>query len=122
MFRSRDRVYALLIAAALLVLILWGGFEHALHPELWWLANAGPGMIKTCASIVAVWWAGFALWAFTGWWRETYGVSPAEQARQAAAPVERTARVVVPLRSKRDDNPPTQPLPVPPETEPAVNE
>jgi hypothetical protein len=119
---SRDRVYALLILAFVVFLLIWSSVIHHNHPDDWLFANAGPGMIKTCALIVAVWWSGFGLWAFTGWWRETYGASPAEQARQGAAPVERSARVVVPMRSKRDDNPPTQPLPVPPETEPVVNE
>jgi hypothetical protein len=118
---SRDRLYALSILAFVMILVIWSSVFHHSHPDSWLFANAGPGMIKTCALIVAVWWSGFGLWAFTGWWRETYGGSSAEQARLEAEPVQRDARVV-PLRPKRDDNPPTQPLPVPPETEPAVNE
>lgn len=122
MFRSRDRVYALLILAVVMILVIWSLIIHHNHPDDWLFATAGPGMIKTCALIVAIEWVGIALWAFAGWWRETYGVTPAEQARRGAAPVQRSARVVVPLRAVRDDNPPTQPIPVPPETEPAVNE
>jgi amino acid transporter len=114
MFRSRDRIYALLALAFIVIMVIWSAIIHHNHPDDWLFANAGPGMIKVCAIIVAVWWTGFGLWAFIGWWRETYGVSPAE-------PVHRDARVVVPMRAKRDDNPPTQPIPVPPDMEPVVN-